>query len=54
MTSLEHGKHQRLDAELDKLRVHYGRRVVYFGGVQDSRGAGTDAHQLYPHPGSGG
>lgn len=31
------GKHQRLDATLDKLRARYGRRVVYFGGVQESR-----------------
>jgi DNA polymerase-4 len=30
-------KHQRLDATLDKLRARYGRRVVYFGGVQESR-----------------
>ena len=30
-------KHQRLDATLDKLRARYGRSVVYFGSVQDSR-----------------
>jgi DNA polymerase-4 len=30
-------KHQRLDATIDKLRVRYGRSVVYFGSVQDSR-----------------
>ncbi|MCX6866913.1 MAG: DNA polymerase [Verrucomicrobia bacterium] len=30
-------KHQRLDAALDQLRARYGRRVVYFGSVQESR-----------------
>ena len=30
-------KHQRLDATLDQLRARYGRRVIYFGSVQDSR-----------------
>ena len=30
-------KHQRLDATLDKLRARYGRKVVYFGSVQESR-----------------
>lgn len=30
-------KQQRLDATLDKLRARYGRSVVYFGSVQDSR-----------------
>lgn len=30
-------KHQRLDAALDKLRAHYVRKVIYFGGVQESR-----------------
>jgi DNA polymerase-4 len=30
-------KHQRLDAALDKLRARYGRRVIYFGSVQESR-----------------
>lgn len=30
-------KHQRLDAAIDKLRARYGRQVVYFGSVQDSR-----------------
>ena len=28
---------QRLDATLDKLRARYGRKVVYFGSVQESR-----------------
>ncbi len=31
------GKHQRLDATIDKLRSRYGRQVVYFGSVQESR-----------------
>jgi len=30
-------KHQRLDAALDKLRARYGRKVIYFGSVQESR-----------------
>ena len=30
-------KHQRLDAALDKLRARYGRKVIYYGSVQDSR-----------------
>jgi DNA polymerase-4 len=30
-------KHQRLDATLDKLRARYGRKVIYFGSVQQSR-----------------
>ena len=30
-------KHQRLDATLDKLRARYGRHVVYFGSIQESR-----------------
>jgi len=33
------GKHQRLDATVDKLRARYGRGVVYFGSVQESRDA---------------
>jgi DNA polymerase IV len=37
MASFDREKHQRLDAALDKLRARYGRRVVYFGGVHDSR-----------------
>ena len=31
------GKHQRLDRAIDKLRARYGRQVVYFGSVQESR-----------------
>jgi len=31
------GKQKRLDAAIDKLRARYGRQVVYFGSVQDSR-----------------
>ncbi len=34
---MDAGKHQRLDAILDRLRTRYGRSVVYFGSVQDSR-----------------
>jgi DNA polymerase-4 len=30
-------KQQRLDATIDRLRARYGRSVVYFGSVQDSR-----------------
>jgi DNA polymerase-4 len=30
-------KLRRLDATLDQLRARYGRSVVYFGGVQESR-----------------
>ncbi|MDX1681160.1 MAG: hypothetical protein R3242_10565 [Akkermansiaceae bacterium] len=30
-------RHHRLDAAIDKLRARYGRQVVYFGSVQDSR-----------------
>ena len=37
MAALDKEKHRRLDATLDKLRARYGRRVVYFGSVQDSR-----------------
>jgi len=35
--SLDTEKHRRLDATLDQLRARYGRRVVYFGSVQESR-----------------
>jgi hypothetical protein len=31
------GKHQQLDVTLDKLRARYGRKVIYFGSVQESR-----------------
>lgn len=37
MASLDVEKHQRLDAVIDKLRARYGRGIVYFGGIQDSR-----------------
>ncbi len=30
-------KQRRLDEAIDRLRARYGRKVVYFGGVQDSR-----------------
>jgi DNA polymerase-4 len=37
MAALDAAKHQRLDATLDKLRARYGRKVVYYGSVQESR-----------------
>lgn len=37
LASLDKEKHQRLDATLDKLRARYGRKVIFYGGVQDSR-----------------
>ena len=37
MTAQDKEKHRRLDATLDKLRTRYGRRVVYYGSVQESR-----------------
>jgi DNA polymerase-4 len=36
-TTLDPAKHRRLDATLDQLRARYGRRVVYFGSVQEGR-----------------
>lgn len=36
-TTLDPAKHRRLDAALDQLRARYGRKVVYFGSVQESR-----------------
>jgi DNA polymerase-4 len=30
-------KHQRLDAALDKLQARYGRKVIYYGSVWESR-----------------
>jgi DNA polymerase-4 len=39
MASFDQDKQQRLDEAIDKLRARYGRKVVYFGGVQDSREA---------------
>ena len=37
--SIDAEKHRRLDSTLDKLRARYGRQVVYFGSVQESREA---------------
>ncbi len=37
MASPNQEKHKRLDTTLDKLRARYGRHVVYYGSVQDSR-----------------
>jgi DNA polymerase-4 len=35
----EDAKFRRLDEAIDQLRARYGRQVVYFGSVQDSRDA---------------
>ena len=35
--TLDIDKQRRLDATLDKLRARYGRKVVYYGSVQDDR-----------------
>jgi hypothetical protein len=32
-------KQRRLDETIDRLRARYGRKVVYFGNVQESREA---------------
>ena len=37
MASFDPEKQRRLDETLDKLRARYGRKVVYFGSVQDNR-----------------
>jgi DNA polymerase-4 len=37
MASFDTDKQRRLDEAIDKLRARYGRKVVYFGSVQDSR-----------------
>jgi len=37
MASLDTEKQRRLDETIDRLRTRYGRKVVYFGNVQDSR-----------------
>ncbi len=37
MASFDTDKQRRLDETIDKLRARYGRKVVYFGNVQDSR-----------------
>jgi DNA polymerase-4 len=37
MASFDPEKQRRLDETLDKLRARYGRKVVYFGNMQDSR-----------------
>ena len=36
-TSGDTEKHPRLDAALDKLRARFGRKVIYYGSVQESR-----------------
>jgi DNA polymerase IV len=37
MASFDTDKQRRLDQTIDHLRARYGRKVVYFGNVQDSR-----------------
>lgn len=37
MASFDTDKQRRLDETIDKLRARYGRKMVYFGSVQDSR-----------------
>lgn len=37
MASFDNDKQKRLDETIDKLRARYGRKVVYFGGIQESR-----------------
>ncbi len=37
VTDTDREKQQRLDEMIDKLRVRYGRKAVFFGGVQDVR-----------------
>lgn len=37
MASFDTEKQKRLDETIDKLRARYGRKVVYFGGIQESR-----------------
>jgi DNA polymerase-4 len=37
MATTDTAKHRRLDATLDQLRARYGRGVVFFGSVQESR-----------------
>ena len=39
MASFDNEKQKRLDQTIDKLRARYGRKVVYFGGIQESRDA---------------
>ena len=37
MAEVDDEKHRRLDTTLDKLRARYGKKVVYFGNVQECR-----------------
>jgi len=37
VASSDHAKQRRLDETIDRLRARYGRKIVYFGNVQDSR-----------------
>jgi DNA polymerase IV len=37
MAGQDEEKHRRLDATIDRLRARYGRKVVFFGNVQEAR-----------------
>lgn len=37
IASFDADKQKNLDEAMDKLRARYGRKMVYFGSVQDSR-----------------
>lgn len=37
LIGLDREKHRRFDAAVDRLRARYGRKVVFFGGIQESR-----------------
>jgi DNA polymerase IV len=37
MAEADNEKHRRLDTTLDQLRARYGKKVVYFGNVQECR-----------------
>jgi DNA polymerase-4 len=41
MASFDNDKQKRLDETIDKLRARYGRKVVYFDNVQESRDTAT-------------
>lgn len=37
MADMDEAKHRKLDETIDKLRARFGRKVVFFGNVQDAR-----------------
>jgi DNA polymerase IV len=37
LASFDKDKQRQLNEAIDKLRARYGRKVVYFGSVQESR-----------------